>query len=298
MSAKNIKGYFKIKENDLFYYPPIKQTNKLSHSFKISGKWRLDKKCNLVFDVDESCNDVFGQSIGFSAKIEHTSKDYLEISLLKRTTPSLRSVNSVKLRGRWKADNHNNFIFEVKRASGYDELIFGNNWQITKENQIVFFYKRKFLKKEIINSFILKGDWKLWKNAIVFSVENEKESRLKFRVAFNKKQVVFKKEKIDFTVGIEKSSLKSFSLFGKWKHVSDTLEFSTNSGQKKKKWIFRAKKNLSGGKELTFELINTKGKPLGIELTLSKKIFQDANLFVRVKKSTENRIEAGFYMPF
>lgn len=298
MSTKNIKTYFKIKDNDLFCYSSKKQTDKLSHSLKISGIWRLDKNCNLVFDVDESCNDVFGQSIGFSAKIEHAAKDYLEVSLLKRTTPGLRNVSSVKFKGRWKVDNYNNFIFQVQRTSGYDELIFGNNWQITKENQVVFFYKRKFLKKEIINSFILEGEWKLGVDIIIFSIENEKDSELKFRLALSKKQVIFKKEKIDFTVGVEKSSLKSFSVFGKWKHDKDTLEFITNFGQKKTSWIFRVKRIFSGGKDLSFELINTKGKPLGVELILSKKVFQDANIFIKARRGEENRIEAGFSMPF
>ncbi|MFA6281856.1 MAG: hypothetical protein WCY05_05090 [Candidatus Omnitrophota bacterium] len=158
MPSKNIKSYFKIKDNDLFYYPSKKQTDKLSHNLKISGKWRLDKSNNLIFDVDESYNNIFGQSIGFSAKIEHASNDCLELSLFKRTTPNLRNVISAKFKGRWKVDRYNNFIFEVIRASGYDELDFGNNWQVTKENQVVFFYKRKFLKKEIINSFILQGE--------------------------------------------------------------------------------------------------------------------------------------------
>lgn len=298
MSTKNIKSYFKIKDNDLFYYPLKRQTEKVPHSLKILGKWRLDKNCNIIFDVGESYSNIFGQSISFSAQIAHAANDYIEVSLLKRTTPNLHNVNSVKFNGRWKTDKYNNFIFEVQRASGYDELIFGNSWQITKENQIVFFHKRKFLKKEIISSFILQGEWSLGKNTIIFSVENEKDAELKFRIAFNKKQVVFKKEKIDFTVGVEKSSLKSFSLFGKWKHVNDTLEFSTNFGQKKISWIFRVKKNLGTGKELTFELINTKGKPLGIALTLSKKIFKDADIFIKASKGEESKIEAGFYLPF
>ncbi|MFA6281857.1 MAG: hypothetical protein WCY05_05095 [Candidatus Omnitrophota bacterium] len=123
-------------------------------------------------------------------------------------------------------------------------------------------------------------------------------SELKFKLALNREQVIFKKEKIDFTVGVEKSSLKLFSLFGKWKHDKNTLEFIAKFGQKKINWIFRVKKIFSAGKELNFELINTKGKPIGVELTLSKKVFQDANIFIKAKRGEDSRIEAGFYTRF
>ncbi len=298
MPNKNIKGSFKVKDNDLFFLPLKSTTDRLPHTVKITGKWRLDKKFDLIFDVDEAYNDTFGETIGFSTKIEHASSDYLEINLLTRKTPSLHNINSVKFNGRWKVGFCNDFIFEVKRTSGHDELNFGNNWQITKNNQIVLFYKRKFLKKEIINSFILEGSWKLGENALIFNIENNVNAELKFRLALNKKQVIFKKEKIDFTVGVEVNLRKKISLFGRLKQASNSLEFATNFGTKKISWIFRIKKIFTGGKEVALELINTKGEPVGIELTLSKTVFKDANIFIRAKHDTEDKIETGFRMPF
>jgi hypothetical protein len=162
----------------------------------------------------------------------------------------------------------------------------------------LLFYKRKFLKKEIINSFILEGSWRLAKSAVIFSIENEPGAEIKFKLALNKKAMIFKKEKIDFTVGMEKSSLKTLSLFGKWKQRGNTLEFIARFGVKKTSWIFRVKKVLGAGKEFVFELINTRGKPVGIEVALSKKIFKDASIFIKAKHAAENRIEAGFSIPF
>ena len=297
MSRKNIKAYFEVKDNDLFYYPPRETTDKLPHHLKLEGKWRLSNG-NCVFDVSESYSAVFGQSISFSAKIEKASKNYIRFNILKRTTPKLHSRTSLQFNGRWKVDDYNNLVFEVQRTNTTDELIFGNNWQVTKENNILLLYKRKFLKKEIIGSFVLKGNWKLGNNALNFVIENSSNYRLKFGLALTGNTIVFNKEKIDLTIGLRKDSIKTISLYGRCKYLNDRLEFTATFGRQTLTWTFKVNKRLSGDKELIFELVNERNKPLGLQITFSKAIAAGGRFFVRAKIADDRRIEAGLYLPF
>ena len=297
MSKKPIKAYFKVKNNDLFYYPPQEPIDKFPHSLKLEGKWLLSAG-NLIFDVGESYNTVFGQSISFSAKLEKASKNYIRFSILKRTTPKLHSRTSFQFDGRWKADARNNLVFAIKRGSTFDELSFGNNWQVTKENNILLLYKRRFLKKEMISSLVLDGSWELGKSALEFMIEGSSKDRLSFDLAFTKNAVMLKKEKIALTIGLRKDSTKPIALYGRCKYFKDRFEFTLNPGEKTLTWIFKLNKHLSDDKELIFELINGRNKLLGLQVTFSKRLASGGNLFIRAKAGQDRRIEAGLYLPF
>lgn len=297
MPKKPIKAYFEVKNNDIIYYPPQETTTKLPHSLKLEGKWRF-LNGNLVFLVDESYNAVFGQSISFSAKLEKASGNFLQFRILKRTTPKLHNRTALKFAGRWKADAYNNLIFEIQRDNTFDEISFGNNWQVTKENNILLLYKRRFLKKEIISSLVLQGRWKMGANALKFIIENVDDGSLKFDLALTNNAIILNKEKIDLTIGLRKDSIKSISLYGKYEYFKDRFEFVVTSGADSLILTFRLNKRLSDDKELIFELISEKNKPLGLQITFSKKLTAGGNLFIRAKSAEDRRIEAGLYLPF
>ncbi|MFA5008694.1 MAG: hypothetical protein WC546_05690 [Candidatus Omnitrophota bacterium] len=297
MPSKNIKAYFKVKDNELFYYPPREITNKLSHNLKLEGKWRF-LNGNCIFDVGESYNNVFGQSISFAAKIEKASKNYIRFNILKRTTPKLYNRTSLQFSGSWKVNARNNLIFEIQRGTTTDEIIFGNNWQVTKENNILLLYKRKFLKKEIISVFILEGSWSLGKNTLEFAIENSSNYKLKFDLALTRRALIFTREKIDLTIGLRKYSTKAVSLYGSCKYSNGRLEFTADFNNRAITWIFKINKRLSKDKELIFELVNEKDKPLGLQITFTKEIADEGKLFVRASAGKEKRIEAGLYLSF
>jgi hypothetical protein len=195
-------------------------------------------------------------------------------------------------------DDCNNLVFEVQRTNSFDEFNLGNNWHITKENNILLLYKRKFLKKEIISSFVLEGNWELGNNALNFAIENSNNSRLKFGLALTRNAIIFNKGKMDLTIGARKDSIKTISLYGRCKYLKDRIEFTATFGNQALTWIFKVNKRLSADKELIFELINGKNKPLGLQITFSKKIAAAGNLFMRAKIGEDKRMEAGLYLPF
>ncbi len=294
MSGKKIKAYFEIKNNDLFYRRLRDEGTKVAHILKLEGKWKLSGG-NLIFDVSESYNTVFGQSIKFSAKAEKTSKNFIQFRILKRTTPRLLKRTSLKLTGRWRVDSFNNLIFDVQRGDAFDEIIFGNNWQVTKENNILLLYKRKFLKKEITSSLVLSGNWGFGKHKLTFTLSGSAR-RLEFDISLAPGAMVIKQDKIHLTIGV-KGSVKTISLYGRCRYFDDGFEFTLNPG-KPFIWIFKLNKRLSGNKELIFELTGKSSKIPGLQITLSKKLTSGGRLFMRAKLSREKRIEAGLYLPF
>ena len=300
--AKRIsfKGYFEFYNNSLFYYPSSQ--DKIPHKTKVIGTWQLDKSHNLIFIIDESQNNVFGQSIKFDTKIEKATKSYLQFSLLRRITPTLRKITRIKLKGFWKLGSNHRLVFSAKRDPGYDELIFSNHWQVTKNNQIRYIYKRRFLKRKIVNSFTLKGVWKFKRNTLMYCIEDSPRSRLKLSISMGRKIAAFKKDRLEFTLGgsLEKDKRreeKRVSLWGRWRIGNSRLEFVFRGGRGRV-WIFEVNKKLSKDKEITLKLIDKKGRPRGYRITVAKKIFRDGRLFLRGEYGREKRIQAGLYITF
>lgn len=297
MPGKSIKAYFEVKNNELIYYPPDVSSSKLPHTLRLEGKWKFSNG-TLVFGLNESYNKIFGQSVRFLAKLEKTSKNYISFSVLKGTTPKLRSRSSLELTGKWKVDALANIIFEVKRNNSFDELSFGNNWQVTKENNILLLYKRRFFKKEIINSIVISGGWSLGKNTLDFMVDGSDKNKIKFDIALTNKAITFNKDKIGLTLGLKKDYEKQIFLYGRCKYLKDKFEVALNPDKQERTWVFKLNKHLSDDKELVFELINAKNKPLGLNVSFSKKLSSNVSLFLSAKLGKEKRIEAGLYLPF
>lgn len=292
----SLKGSFQFQNNALFYHPHPQE--EIPHRLEVSGRWRLDRNHNLILGVDESQNQIFGKTISLTTKIESTSKDSLSFTLLKRITPTLKNVHKITLKGLWRADSKNRLIFEIERAGGYDELTFGNTWQLTRNNQIVYIFKRTFLKKRIINSFILKGEWSFDRGALIYRVENSDSSRLLFEVGLKKKSLTATRETLGVILGTEFNYRKMLSLYGGWRRGTLGVDFVSRLGAKPWVWSFKFNKQLSTDKEITFELVNKEHKPVGFAITFSKKILKDSHFFIRAKSDEEKRVEAGVYLPF
>ena len=296
-----LKGYFKVRDNSLFYYPSVQERKIFPHKLEVQGKWRLDKDNTLLFIVDESQSRRFGTTVTFSARVNKARSRSLEFSLLRRLTPSLRKIKRIKLKGFWKADKYAKLSFLVKRGKKSDQLIFTGDWYLDKTNRVIYSYKRRFVKKRIINSFVLKGKWGLKANVLNFTLERSDKPLFSYCISPARRILNLQRQKISFTLGgdylarkTKRKKTKVISLWGKWRVNKTTVEFRIENGGTLK---FKLNKQLGKGKAVDFQLIDRKGKPLGFKVTVSKKLFKDGCFYLEGKYGREIMVKAGVFLP-
>ena len=295
-----LRGYFKFYNNSLIYYPS--RDEEIPHKIKVLGTWKLDKNHNLIFIVDKSQNSIFGNTIKFETKVEKASKHYLSFSMLRRISPTFRKISRVYFRGQWKTNKLGKLIFSVKGDKEESELEFKSGWELTRDNQIIYIYKKKYAGKQTINSFILKGRWKVRSYKLIYYIEDSRDSRLIFDVSLSKVFILPKKNKIDIGVGFrasgKKRRIKTITLNGSWRFKKTALEFITKFGKGLEVWKFKVKRSLGKGKEITLALVDEKDKPLGFEAAFFKKISKEGRFFVKGKWGHQKEIKGGLYFSF
>ena len=128
----------------------------------------------------------------------------------------------------------------------------------------------------------------------------DSESVFHFKGAFQTTSIYAKKGEIRYQAGVDikgKHKIQTITLFGKWLLSKDLrLDFEIEYADRKKKTIsFGGTYSLSDSADITVNLKSQVGKPLGIELILTKEIFDgDGDLFLRLEKSLEeSKIEGG-----
>ena len=216
------------------------------------------------------------------------------------------SLRILRLKGIWRANAYNQLVFEISGHKGPPEkFTFQGLWKVNKNQEI------EYSLKDGRGTLSFKGHWQILSaNKLVYIFEGSSKSRFEFKVQFESLTLQPKKGAIRYRIGIglrkRRATLSSpqrvIILFGEWKFGRNLgISFTMHYGQGR----VRA---MEFGAEAAFErnrvilaLKNELGKPLGLTLTLTRKLFEalDAKAFIRLKaRSDAKGIEAGISIPF
>lgn len=308
-----MKGLFITnKNNNLIYVldQPARwrKEHDLPAKIKFTGTWQLDKNHNLVLKTEKTKNYP-KSTLTLYGKIEKVNSDYLSFRIKKTSLSDLSQKHLITLRGRWQADKFNRLTFEVKKKEKPDALRFKNIWEINKSNKITYIYEKTSLitKKKVEQSIQFDGFWQLVnKNKICYRLKKTNKSQFEFRAHLQTPNVYPKKGAIKYRVGIglgKKREEKTISLYGSWKFSRKLgLFFEVDYGRGQlKRYSFSAKVNLSKKDKITFSLLDSKGKPLGIRVNYQRKLFnnKDIEFFTKLsQKGKEHKILSGIKLYF
>ncbi len=228
----------------------------------------------------------------------------LVLSVTERQSDQEIVSSLVRLTGSWHANQKNQLVFEVERAKGKsDTLVLKGGWRVDAHHQILYGYTQTDIKtrRKTSPDLSFDGYWDISeKNRLTYFLGAGDGSALRFRGAFQTNSVLAKKGEIRYQMGVEvagKRKVQTIALFGKWKVSRElSLSFEIEYAHGKTRTIlFGGEYALKGLANIAVNLKNTRGKPLGIELVLSKDIFEkDGQLFIRLEKYlNESRLEAG-----
>ncbi|MCK4518985.1 MAG: hypothetical protein KAU12_02590 [Candidatus Omnitrophica bacterium] len=314
-----VKGYFKADKNKLSYYISSKDKevrDDLScRKITFSGRWSFDKKHNLKLVLDNSSNQVFGDTLSLTGEIVKVDARGLNFRLRKRITPGKKHLNDIRLRGFWQADKSNRLVLMVRREKEEDstlgKLVLEGGWQVNGNNQLIYHYVRQNLKTKVneTKTLIFKGYWQINGSRLVYQLKGFKRSAFTFRASLKTPNQRADKGRLRYQVGIEyrtaadrkKRITRDIEFFGKWKVSRDLLlsfQLNRRSGGYKS-FAFESAFFFNKNNDLTFKVKDGVSKEGGFEVCFKKRFVKDGELFLRLKKEKGGkRIEGAVRLPF
>ncbi|MDP6685426.1 MAG: hypothetical protein QGI05_00575, partial [Candidatus Omnitrophota bacterium] len=167
-----IRGRFKVDRKNRLYYEVHKSPHKdVPQKIKFSGNYSLDKKGNLTFTLTKSSRKYRSNKLRLRTKLLNV--DGKEIVLLagSRTPRGKRTFYIIKLYGKWDSDKFNRLTFGVDRGGNKkDTLTLFGAWKVNKSNEIVYRVGRDF------RQVIFKGNWEIQDRYILRYVIDKKRN--------------------------------------------------------------------------------------------------------------------------
>jgi len=292
-----------------------------------SGEWELSPDHEVTYKergLDKE-STIKGSLIA-------SEPDALVVSVTVQEDESHTTTGLVKLSGKWELDEKNRITFSVKRGLGkYDKLTFQGAWEVNKNHEVIYTFEtqqvlegsRKSRRRvtKVTQELVFKGEWDLSdRTCLTYLIGVDSESAFRFRGTFETSSMLAKEGEIRYQVGVEyktsrgaKKRLKqTITLFGQWKLSDDlALSFELECADGRRSAIkvgadINLKKLQGSGirrllpDEVSVDLTSKEGDPLGVELVLTKDLFDgNAQTFVRFRESLkETAVEAGITIPW
>lgn len=266
----------------------------------LRGSWRLGKRHELQY---RRRRDGGEEEVMLSGALFEAKPTGLVLRVLEQSQSGEIVHRLLTLRGRWQADAKNRLSFLVERERGLeDRLTFSGAWQLDGNNGLLYRFDRVDLrtKSHRTHTLTFRGHWDLdGARRLAYVLDQTSDSTFRFRGAFQTGSLAAKEGKIRYQLGVEaegKKRLKTVTLFGKWKLSKDlSLELEVPYADGSARGIrFGAAYAFDHSSALIGRLTTQKGRPLGLELILTKEFLRgQGEAFVRLKRSLEEQAVEG-----
>ena len=294
-----VDGKFEIdKNNQITYHVKKTQGSGIPQQLKLKGKWALDKDHNLVLTLNKWGSQIAGNKLTIESEFIDAKDNMLSFALTTKDSKNNTHIYVVKLGGRWQADEYNRFTFNVKKETGTtDKITLRGVWEVNKQNEIIYTYEKstRGKKEKTIKTITLKGYWDIaGKHRIIYVLNKEIESEFDFKVSVGKPAA----RGLEYEIGVGAApSKKTIMLFGSWKVSKNSgvsFEMPCSEG-KIRSVILGGWAKLDENHKLEIRLQNKTGEDLGIDVKLSRNIFEgQGEAFIRALRSQkEVTIVAG-----
>lgn len=208
------------------------------------------------------------------------------------------------LRGHWEADPKNRLRFKLDGRRGRDAwLVLEGSWQVGPHHEILYRFRRQPLKTKTRRERLLRfrGRWDVGEDKrLTYVLDARSDSAFRFRGTFQTPILLPKGGAVRYQLGAEARvhrGSKVVTLFGRWRLSRRWgLTFEVPYGGGRVRGIdFSAEFTRRSGGRWAARLRTRRGKPLGMELVLSRAFLEgQGEAFLRLRKAEEeSRIEGG-----
>jgi hypothetical protein len=312
-----LRGRFEVnKNNQLIYWlnEPVawRRQNNLPSKINFKGNWQIDTNYDLELVFNETKDQQKGDSLVLKGEIISVDKDVLIFEVKRLDRKGLTHIQLIKLAGSWQADDCNRLTFTAQKTPAPDTLTFEGGWQINKNQQITYTYKKIQLKKKSKKSctLVFEGFWQINQaDRLTYILSNSTQSRFDFRAQIESPNLYPKEGEIKYRLGAglrqeRKTEDKIITLYGSWKlgkkcGISFVMDYEEGV---RRSIEFETDFHLNKQDEVMFSLLSQNRKPLGLNITFTHKFLSklDAEVFLRIREliKKESAIEAGIRIPF
>jgi hypothetical protein len=273
-----LEGEFKVERNSLAFMPApgsrFEEELRLPRKVRLAGRWKLDEHYNLRLILIETRDQRGGGELKIHGKIIGTEAEELVFQTHCKRGARKSRLSLLRLGGSWQADRFNRLQFLVGGNLEKNILRFQGVWEINRCQQIIYKYRKRDLARGTTRQEQLrfKGHWRInAKNRLTYILDLRKRSFFEFRVQMESPSLWAAKGEIKYRLGIGVKELRKervLSLFGQWKigrrgAISFEMDYGGNDIRR---ISFGARVFLNKNKQLVFELQDSRGKDLGIEV--------------------------------
>ncbi len=246
------------------------------------GKWRLNKDHNLELVVTDA-RGANKEVLTLKSKIVSVASDELAFLITSKKEREIEVTSLLRLSGRWRADRSNRLAFAVSKEGGAEDvLLFDGVWEVGRDNEIVYRYRKTRLKRKTKEerSLIFKGHWHITaKDRLAYMLDTSGESGFLFKAEFESTGISGRFGSLRYRIGIGVSRYK--------RPVEKVIKF-----------LGAVRWNITRKDALEFEFIGAEGRKSGMTATLSRKLL-GGEAFLRFKKlAEESKVEAGVRIPW
>jgi len=267
------------------------------HAINLDGTWSLARNHTLALAVREQAAGR-RQRLYLKGAIVEAKAHALTVALSRHEVAAKRSTQRVTLNGRWQADAKNRLTFLAQKADGTsDRLTFRGGWHVGPRHEILYRYRlahrtRRTRRAQHQHTMRVAGAWDVTQTGrLVYRVEGASDSTLAFRASLQSSTLRAREGRVAYQVGIGVSRGRTLkrrvTLFGRWKlnrDLSVSFEIPYVDGHREA-GRFHARLAPGQRRSVTAQLRDRAGRPIGLSVVWSRKMLDDAEVFVRVGKS-------------
>ena len=267
----------------------------------LDGTWKLTGGHELALALHES-KDRHSQTLTLKGALVQAEANGLVFALRQDADDAIFSQR-LTLSGRWAADAQNRLTFLVEKAQGaQDRLTLQGGWEVGPHHELFYRYRQLINRRRFSEerALIFDGSWDIARNGrLVYRLLGTDTSMFEFRASLQSSSIRAAEGRIAYQAGIGLSQGRSQKqrvvLFGAWKinrDLSVSLEIPYAEGRVGSLRCETAAA-LNRRDSVTVALANDRRQKLGIAVTFTRKLNQDANLFLRLKRSSEESSVLG-----
>ena len=276
--------------------------------FDLDGTWGITPNHQLFLTLHEASR-LRRQTLYLKGAITKVEAHAITLALRRHTSGGDRTIQRLRLSGRWQADRKNRLSFLVERSDGSDDrLTFQSGWKLGRHNTLIYRYRKHAVgsRRGGMRTLRFAGVWDLTQaNRLVYRLDASGKSAFDFRASLQTKSLNAREGRIVYQVGIGLSSGKTLSnrvtLFGRWKlnrDLSVSFEIPYADGRREGLRL-NGTYSLSEPDAVTIALRDRRNRPMGLSVTFTRRLFKDGQVFLRLRKAGGAREAiAGVQVPF
>lgn len=252
-------------------------------SSKPKSKWRLNSNHDIELIAAEKKYFDGKETVSLKGEITGTASDEITCIVTSKKERDVEVARILKLKGSWRADESNRLTFLVSKEDGYDDiLLFDGAWEVGKDNEILYRYKKTRLKRKTKEerSLIFKGRWQITaKDRLAYILDTSGKSGFIFKTEFEGAGISGRFGALKYRVGIGVSRYK--------RPIEKVIKF-----------LGAARWDINRRDALEFEFIGAEGRKSGMAVTLTRKLLGGKAFLGFRKLAEESRVEAGVKIPW